>query len=216
MVDAGANRGQFALVARRWFPKARIIAFEPLPGPASTFRKVFGSDAAAELHEHALGSEAAYKLMHVSQRDDSSSLLPITPLQVRLFPSTTEARAETVRVERLDGLLSPEDIVPPAMFKLDLQGYELRALEGAGKLLACFEYVYCECAFAGLYDGEPLADAVIAFLDSQGFRLAGVYNVGYAPEGYAVQADFLFQSRLADGRKMQADLMPAHAHISPI
>ncbi len=151
--------------------------------------------------------------MHVCNRDDSSSLLTMTPLQIRLFPSTTESHVETVQVERLDSLLSGDGIAQPAMLKLDLQGYELQALKGAGKLLDYFEYVYCECAFVDLYDGEPLADKVTAFLDSRGFRLAGVYNVGYAPEGYAVQADFLFQSRLSHSGSIQAEPLPALVHI---
>ena len=43
VVDIGANRGQFALVARRCFPEARIIAFEPLAGPAKRFRAAIAS-----------------------------------------------------------------------------------------------------------------------------------------------------------------------------
>ena len=35
VVDIGANRGQFALAVRHVFPDARIVAFEPLPGPAA-------------------------------------------------------------------------------------------------------------------------------------------------------------------------------------
>ena len=33
VVDVGANRGQFAAVARRLFPAAKIYSFEPLAGP---------------------------------------------------------------------------------------------------------------------------------------------------------------------------------------
>jgi 23S rRNA U2552 (ribose-2'-O)-methylase RlmE/FtsJ len=33
VVDIGANRGQFARVARQCFPAARIVSFEPLPAP---------------------------------------------------------------------------------------------------------------------------------------------------------------------------------------
>ena len=36
-VDIGANRGQFSLAAREWSPGARMIAFEPLPGPGAVF-----------------------------------------------------------------------------------------------------------------------------------------------------------------------------------
>ena len=55
VVDIGANRGQFALVARRCFPAARIIAFEPLAGPAERFRTALGGDPLITLHQVAIG-----------------------------------------------------------------------------------------------------------------------------------------------------------------
>ena len=78
VVDIGANRGQFALVARYSFPAARMVSFEPLAGPAAVFRRVFGSDDAVTLHETALGPHAARSTMHISARDDSSSLVKCT------------------------------------------------------------------------------------------------------------------------------------------
>ena len=37
IVDIGANRGQFVLVARKYFPSAKIYSFEPLIKPAGSF-----------------------------------------------------------------------------------------------------------------------------------------------------------------------------------
>jgi len=64
----------------------------------------------------------------VSASDDSSSLLPISQVQERLFPGTREVRTETIRVGHLADYVSPEEIVPPALLKLDVQGFELGAL----------------------------------------------------------------------------------------
>jgi FkbM family methyltransferase len=77
VVDIGANRGQFALAARHCFADARIVSFEPLSGPAALWRAVFAGDARAALVEAAVGPEAGEAEIHVSARDDSSSLLPI-------------------------------------------------------------------------------------------------------------------------------------------
>ena len=74
-----------------------------------------------------------------------------------------------------------------------MQGYELEALRGCGSLLAHFTWVYCECSFLPLYEGQALADEVIAWLRERGLRLVGVYNLAYDRGGQAVQADFLFQ-----------------------
>jgi len=197
VVDIGANRGQFALVARHCFPDAVIISFEPLHNPAAIFRKVFTNDPNVELRQVAIGPEAGSTTIHVSERDDSSSLLPITTLQNQIFPGTQESGTETIQVGRLEDFIPAARLQPPALLKLDVQGYELSALKGCETLLQHFAYVYVECSFLELYKGQALADEVIAWLRDRGFALSGVYNMAYDRSGKAVQADFLFK-HLAD------------------
>ena len=96
VVDVGANRGQFSLAVRRWTPRAQVIAFEPLSGPAARFRKVFRGDSKVILHQAAIGTETGEAIIHVSAADDSSSLLAISEKQERLFPGTGEIRTETI------------------------------------------------------------------------------------------------------------------------
>ena len=192
VVDVGANRGQFALVVRHCFPDARIISFEPLRGPAETFTRVFANDPRIRLQVAALGACSGEAIIHVSARDDSSSLLPITEAQNALFPGTAETATQTIRVGRLAEFVESENIASPALLKLDVQGYELEALKGCEALLSRFAWVYCECSFIELYTGQALADEVIAWLWERSFKLCGVYNMIYDRTGRAVQADFLF------------------------
>jgi FkbM family methyltransferase len=193
VIDVGANRGQFALAARKWAPNARIVAFEPLPGPATIFRKVFRHDGAVILHQAAIGYASRQQTMHVSARDDSSSLLPISNLQVENFPGTAEVATLDVRVAPLGAFLDAEFIIAPAMLKLDVQGFELEALQGCESLLPRFSHVYCECSFVELYCGQALACDVIDWLSARGFKLAGMFNPAYDKRGRSLQADLLFQ-----------------------
>ena len=192
VVDIGANRGQFALVARQCQPHARVISFEPLPAAAAKFRAVFADDDRVTLHEIAIGPAPGNVTIHVSKRDDSSSLLPITAAQVALFPGTEEAATTIVRVAPLREFVSAADIQAPALLKLDVQGYELEALRGCEDLLDRFAYVYAECSFVELYAGQALADEVISWLRERGFKLHGEHNTVYDRGGRAIQADFLF------------------------
>ncbi|MHB1945336.1 MAG: FkbM family methyltransferase [Metallibacterium sp.] len=192
VVDIGANRGQFALAVRHVFPDARIDSFEPLPGPAATFRRVFAGDALVVLHPYAIADHAGTTRMHVSARDDSSSLLPIGAEQERIFPGTAEVATAAIEMRRLEDVLQRADLAAPALLKLDVQGYELQALRGCASLLDAFAWVYCECSFVELYAGQALADAVIAWLRARGFGLLGAYNMANDRDGRAVQADFLF------------------------
>lgn len=195
VVDIGANRGQFALVARKYFPSARIYSFEPLKEPATIFRRVFSSDPWVVLHEVAIGPDNKDTLIHVSRADDSSSLLPIASLQSKLFPGTEEKEERTVTVRRLDTVLKREDIEPPALLKIDVQGFEKEVLEGCKSLLLCFSHVYVECSFVELYTGQALAHEVISFLEGFGFVLTGIYNLSYDKKGIAIQGDFLFKRK---------------------
>ena len=192
VVDIGANRGQFALAVRHVFPQARIVSFEPLAGPAALWRAVFAGDGQAELVEAAVGPESGTAQIHLSARDDSSSLLPITARQNALFPGTAEAGTATIHVVRLADALPAAHIETPALLKLDVQGFELQALAGCEAALDHFDWVYVECSFMELYAGQSFAGDVIAWLRERGLRLAGVYNMAYDGDGRAVQADFLF------------------------
>ena len=196
VVDLGANRGQFALVARYVLPEARVIAFEPLERPADKCRLVFRDDPMVYVHQSAIGPVSCKAEIHVSGRDDSSSLLPITSRQNELFPGTAEAGLESISVFRLGDLLGGSDLLAPALLKIDVQGFELSALEGCEDLLGYFRWIYVECSFVELYAGQALASEVIDWLRKRGFGLMGVHNVAYDKSGRSIQADFLFSADL--------------------
>lgn len=192
-IDIGANRGQFALAVRHYFPDAILVSFEPLPGPASVFQTLFAKDSRTVLHNVAIGPRREHATMHVSGHDDSSSLLPISPLQNELFTGTAEVTTTVVKVAPLDTFLTEDDILPPAMLKLDVQGFELDALAGCESLLTRFDWVYCECSFLELYSGQKLAGEVVNWLARRGYELAGIFSPQCDSEGMIVQADFLFR-----------------------
>lgn len=193
IVDIGANRGQFSLFCAGRFPDTSIIAFEPLAEPAACFRRLFKGRDKVRLVEQAIGPKETETTIHISKRDDSSSLLPISKLQSSLFPGTELLETATIRVAPLRTFIEADGINEPALLKIDVQGFELEALNGCLDLLPRFRWVYVECSYLELYEGQSLAPAVIARLESQGFRQTGEFNrVTDATLG-PVQADFLFE-----------------------
>ena len=193
IVDAGANVGQFSLIASELHPGARIFAFEPLPAAADTYERVMGSRLNGKMFRHALGAQAGHRTLHVAGRNDSSSLLPISSLQVAMHPQTAEVAQIAVEVRPLADVLSQDDLTSSALLKIDVQGTELEVLKGCGPLLCRFDHLYIELGFFEFYVGQPLAHQVIAMLADRGFLLSGVYNVVYDSAGRAAQADFLFR-----------------------
>jgi FkbM family methyltransferase len=191
VVDIGANRGQFALAARA-MSGANVISFEPLPAVAKIFRTVFADDSAVKLHVAAIGDKYEKKRIHLSARDDSSSLLEIGEGQSEYFPGTQEVGSLEVQVGCLDQYVGKQEIIRPALLKLDVQGFEIQALQGCKTLLGNFDYVYCECSFVELYKDQKLAGDVIEFLRVAGFNLTGIYNPFYDRHGNCIQADLSF------------------------
>ncbi|CAA7615423.1 putative Methyltransferase, FkbM family [Candidatus Terasakiella magnetica] len=192
VVDVGANRGQFALLARALWPQAFIHAYEPEAAAAMVFERLMAEEPRVRLTRIAVGAEAGCATLLVSECSDNSSLLPVTERQLHFGRGAGFSHGQEVSVARLDALLRPEDIIAPALLKLDIQGGELQALQGAGPLLARFAHILAEVSFVSLYQGQALAGDIVAFLHGQGFRLAGMGRAERDGAGVCVQTDFLF------------------------
>jgi FkbM family methyltransferase len=192
VIDVGANRGQFAVFAARRFAQARLICFEPLPGPREQLTRAVGPNSRLRVLDQAIGSEDGVAEFHVSAADDSSSLLPIGQRQRDAFPGTEERATISVQVRRLDSVLSEADLGRPTLLKVDVQGGEHEVLEGAERLLPSIDAVLVEVSFVELYAGQALVDAVWGQLREAGFSCRGIWSITYGPGGECLQGDLLF------------------------
>lgn len=196
VIDVGANKGQFAVFAVHRWPYARLICFEPLPGPRATLARA--TRGLADIHGCALGSGAGEATMHVASREDSSSLLPLGARQKAIF-GMQESGVLQVPVRRLDACL-PGPLRRPVLLKIDVQGYELEVLKGANDLLAAIDVIFVEASCVELYEGQALDRDVLQLLTSKGFYLAGRFN-NQRYQGALVQADLLFRRPGADSAR---------------
>ena len=194
VVDVGANRGQFSLDVRRAVPSAQVIAFEPLGPEADIYASIFPNAATHSLHRVALGAVDGSASLHVSAARDRSSLLPIGDRQREVFPGTEEVSIEVVEVRTLDDFIDEFRSGHPALLKIDVQGAELDVVRGGPESLRLFRWIYLEMSFIELYDGQPLADALIEELRTRGFELCGVSSPSISG-GVPVQVDALFERR---------------------
>lgn len=192
IVDVGANRGQFTLAALHVLPKANILCFEPLSSAFNELTKLFNYESRVSMHKTAIGDIDTYMPMNVSNKEDSSSLLQISERQTKIFPGTEHFDIEKVAVNRLSKFLGNDLLDKNILVKIDVQGYELEVLRGAGELLSKVQTIYVECSFTELYAQQAVVKDIIKYLFTFGFSLEGVYNLEYDSLGMAVQGDFLF------------------------
>lgn len=161
--DVGAHIGDFANSCLRAWPGCTVDSFEPL-------RKLANLQPGGpwRWHQVALGELPADRTMFRCEFEPSSSLLQMADLHREAFPYTTASEAVTVPVRRL---YEYADLIHGrALLKLDVQGYELHVLRGAGETLGRFDAVVLEVSHVELYHGAPTPMELWRFLCASGFR----------------------------------------------
>jgi FkbM family methyltransferase len=189
LIDVGANKGQFSLMARHLFPDIEIHAFEPLESERTIYERVVRPPT--RLYPTALGRVRGDATFFVTSRADSSSLLRPAVAQEAAYGVQAKTTT-TVPVMRLSDAVDLSILRRPILLKLDVQGGELDVLKGVESSLPLIDLVYCEASFVELYHGQPLASEIIAYLAAQKFNLRGVFNQSITSEFGPTQADFLF------------------------
>lgn len=191
--DVGANRGQFCLYSLARFPEAQIFAFEPIADAARHLESLFEAEKRVSVMPFALGNTDGEVEMHLSAKEDSSSLLPVGEGQVALFPGTNEIGTARTQVRRLDGVLAECEVRTPALLKVDVQGFELPVLKGAEGSLRLFNQILIEASFTELYRGQALFSDVDALIARHGFRLISGQISASDESGRWLQGDFLYE-----------------------
>jgi FkbM family methyltransferase len=210
VLDVGANKGQFSLLARCLYPAATIYAFEPLQRPAERFRALFADQANVHLFQVGIGEALGDIKMFVANDHHASSSILKAHKQSRF--GSRETGEERVRVGRLNDFLPLDRICPPCLLKIDVQGYELQVINGCREALPLVDYLYVECCYVELYACQALAHEILRQLGEFGFALRGTFNQHHDPKEGPVIADFLFQSlrSMAAGRSglVEATTLP--------
>jgi FkbM family methyltransferase len=189
IVDGGANTGQTIDRFLASYRSPVIHAFEPIPDAVRQLSVKYRSKENIHIHSYALGAEKKTVSFHVTDNLVSSSILKPTALN-RAYHGTRMDIQQTITVQqvRLDDILEGEiDIV-----KLDLQGYELEALEGCGQLLERIKIVDTEIEFVPLYEGQSLFGDIDVFLRKRGFRLLNLYGLWTHPDGQLTAGDAVY------------------------
>ena len=195
VLDGGANTGQYALDLRARGYEGRIVSFEPEADSFQRLAAAAESDARWTCLNVALGDTDDRATINVSRNSWSSSLLPMSERHLSHASDSAYVRTQEVSVVRLDSV-APDVLSADGdrvLLKLDVQGFELPALRGAGKTLERVSLVEAELSFVPLYGGQATIEDVVGHLSQRGFDLVWL-EPGSCEErsGHVLQADGIF------------------------
>jgi len=193
VLDVGANVGQYGMRLRSNGYSGRIASFEPYGQAFDQLQRTAARDPNWEAHRLALSDEAGEAELNVSSNSFSSSFLPLTDRHVEGAPGSAYVTRETVPAVRLDALWSQIVGSSRVWLKLDVQGFELHVLRGAGERLDEARALQVELSLEPLYAGAPDWRDVVDWLSARGFVLVGVEPGFDDPEtGRMLQFDGVF------------------------
>jgi FkbM family methyltransferase len=198
VLDVGAGTGQYAAGLRAAGYKRRIVSFEPLMTAFAELEARVAEDEGWELHRVALGDNDEVAVLNVASNLASSSLLQMRAEHHAGAPDVTMTGTETTPVARLDTF--DLKIEPPAMLKLDVQGYEDRVLVGAENTLRHVALIECELSLDQLYEGQPTFRQMIDLLGDRGFQIIDLDPFFYdKTDGRVLSVDAMFRRERAEG-----------------
>ncbi len=205
-VDIGANIGLMTSLMRcRAGKDGRVIAFEPHPELFSELRHNISllqpadSVAPADLHNLALSDVAGEALLEVGPAWSSNRGTP------KLVAATGNGSGGTVSVKTgvLDQILDGRTAI--GVCKMDVEGHELRALQGANRLLAARRVRDLIFEDFGTYPSP-----VHQFLLDRGFRIFSLHTRLWKPQLAPALQRVRFRP-VVDGQNYLATLDPARA-----
>jgi FkbM family methyltransferase len=156
--DLGANVGYYTLLAAVLAgPRGKVFAFEPLPRNLEYLRRHISLNRIA--NAVVIDAAVADKSGTVRFEQDASTSKGRIGAQGGL----------EVRAIALDDWIDQGKLPPPALLKIDIEGAELRALQGARKALARWH----PTIFLSTHSGKVHKDC-LAFLESLGYQVESI------------------------------------------
>lgn len=145
--DVGANIGEYSTLLKQVFSKKAVIhAFEPSPKTFGKLKLNIGDDAKIRVYNFGFGDSNAKTVLYSNA--DESGLASVYKRRLDHFNINMDRREE-IEIKTLDTFCDDQKIDHIHFLKLDVEGNELRVLEGASKMLSSGGIDFIQFEFGG-------------------------------------------------------------------
>lgn len=180
VIDAGANRGQFAKKLRKFY-RGEIHSFEPISFIFDELKSTSSNDPQWHVHNVALGSEAGEVSINVSKETVFSSILSPNEYSKRRFgadaQTVSEERITVRRLEQELDAITPDLANRKIYLKMDTQGYDLEVFRGLGAKSISILAMQSELSIRPIYSGMPHWIDCVSEYEKAGFSMIGMFPV---------------------------------------
>lgn len=187
--DGGANTGNWTKAVSRLFPEAEYILIEPVPDVSEKI-KINLKDLKINYRiiKKALGSSKGEVDLNIW--DNSGPDLQSSSVCGHISGEPTrKIKAEMTSLD----LISEDTGLNPDLIKIDLQGYELEALNGSKKLLQNTELFIIEFGCLEAYLNRTSVRCLIDLMYDNDYTLYDIVDLNYRPYDNALTGgDFFF------------------------
>jgi len=192
VVDVGANEGLWSRAVLALARPQRVVAVEPSPDILPLLRKAIGSSNSVSIVGAAVGSSIGEVQFNVTSHTHSASLLPPrSDVMNAFYGGGYDITSQVVvPLTTIDEIMRGTDAV--SLLKLDVQGAERAAIEGARETLGRTRWLLIETNFRSHYVGDMLFPELHALLTELGFRLTGMAEP-FIRQGVALWSDSLYE-----------------------
>lgn len=148
-----------------WRQRSRVVWVEADPQHLGTLTERVGGRKGHEIVSGTLvDSQEGEAVLHIASNEGASSSVLALGTHAVEHPHITYVADRTLPVATVDQLAAVHGWDDLDFLTMDLQGLELRALEGAAGLLSHVDYVFSEVNQRPLYVGCPMIEEIDAHL----------------------------------------------------
>lgn len=188
VVDVGAAFGDWSMACANVFPDAQFVLFEPV----EEYRPILEPQV-ARLNHATLLVAAASNFSGTTAINVHHDFLVGSSLLNETEAGDIDGAPREVTAWRLDDVAESKSLQAPFFLKIDVQGAELRVLEGAEHVLSSSLGIIVEVSFLPFFTGGPEFARVISHMGERGFVVYDISGLRRRPlDGALAQADISF------------------------
>lgn len=193
VIDGGAHMGDAVEHLAVLLPGAVFHCFEPDPTTSAILLGKFADNSRVHVVQAALADRLGTARLNINASRPTNSLLPRSEsLEPALKALSELVEQVDVQTTTIDDYCKVASVPRVDVLKLDLQGYDFLALQGATATLQQVRVVLVEVMFKEFYQGCHLFPDVLGLMIASGFELHTLCGLHYGLDEELLWSDAIF------------------------